>query len=285
MAIGLLGVVDRANVVDAPEVAAIDGIAMARPGEFHALIDHPVCPRQTHQMRHRIAMHHARGLVQVADLAARARRWKRLPPVVERIEPTGGIDRSGLKESEQPAGLLQQPGAVHRAQDEIGMRWWGCSALMGAVGHDGSPLAVHSRETGLSDAKRKSKRPPSATSTGPASSSRAFRRKSCARKIDEAVNMVKADGTHGDEADDEDEAHEGQETASPSSAHRDKKQTTRNHHPDDKPCDDRNLEDATVGIPSLKLGGAAGDRGHVGLQVKLLVERQPDHHGRDHAPE
>ena len=171
MAVGLLAGIDRARIIDCPVPAATLPVLMPSAQEFHAVIDHPVCPRQAQQMGHRKAMHHPRGVMQAAHRAARIRCGQRLAPVIQTEESAPGVDRRPLEKAEQPARLIQQPGPVNRAAQKIR------SARRGPVGGVGMGHLGISGSRALADFRSSSRSPARLICTGPARSNSPFSRR------------------------------------------------------------------------------------------------------------
>ena len=106
MPVTLFGRIDRAVVVDLPEIAAILPIAVLVPQVAHAVVDDLARTRATEQMADGEAVNHARRGV---DAAGRIGAAERLSLVIEIKEPAGRIDAVKLEEVEQSVRLIDKP--------------------------------------------------------------------------------------------------------------------------------------------------------------------------------
>jgi len=109
MAVGLLRVIRRTVVTDAPVVSAMFGVAMALPQKFHPVIDDDVCAWPAHKMRNGERMHDPRRRKQIAGRrSSRAVAGRRGPPVVvEVVETAKRINNASLEEREEVFRLLK----------------------------------------------------------------------------------------------------------------------------------------------------------------------------------
>ncbi len=109
----------RARIVDAPQVPATVGVAVALPQEPHAVVDVAVRARQAEEMGDREAMDQPGGVV---DLPLRPRlsgaRGVRRAVVGEGEEAAARVPGGVLEQREQRHRLAQEPLPVDRAVDE-----------------------------------------------------------------------------------------------------------------------------------------------------------------------
>src|SRR5665213_3059628 len=111
--VGLLATVARAVLADGPDIAAVDGVAMALPEEFHTVVDEPLGPRPPHQPADGEAVDHTCRGVELAGRRSTGRALEnRLPAIVEKEEATCRVDAVGLEEIKKTACLAEQPGPV-----------------------------------------------------------------------------------------------------------------------------------------------------------------------------
>ncbi len=108
VAIGELVALARAVVVERPEIAAVDAVAMAIEQRLDAVVDKIVRAGAPEQMADRKAMNHAGGRMERAGALA----GDRMARVVKRVEAAGRVERLAFEEREQAVGLAEQPAAV-----------------------------------------------------------------------------------------------------------------------------------------------------------------------------
>src|ERR1700676_2274573 len=112
--VGLLAVVGRSIITDAPVVSAEPRVAVAFPQKMHSMIDYVRSARATHQMCDRKCVDNSSGCKKVSrgDASGPVARRCWSSGLVEIVKSAEGIDDAPLEKSKKIFNLLKKPSPV-----------------------------------------------------------------------------------------------------------------------------------------------------------------------------